>query len=888
MSPCQQRLLPLSTILLASVLAAPAGADVRITGILDGTLSGGTPKAIELYVSGTEDLGDYDLYRSTNGAAFAKALDLSGSYTDEFVYLAGSQAEFEAVFGTSGDFANLSVNGSAVSGNGNDGFQLVEAATTNVVDQVWTNDATNRYTDSYMYRNNGTGPDGGWVEANWTIPGNDVLDGLDASGIGAAVPFGTYEPGSSGGETCGDPFTPIYDIQGSGNSSSLVDQVVSTEGVVIADFEDDNSLDGFYLQDPAGDGKMLTSDGIFVYRPGADDVQNGDLVRVTGKVQEFFGETQISSVQAFEVCGSGTLPSPVQIGQMPFPSPVGDREYLERYEGMYVEFPQELTVTELFQLGRFGQLTLSVDGRLRQFTDESAPDVAGFAAHQEAIALRRIILDDPFQVQNPDPIIFPFPELTAEPEQTVRGGMTVTDLRGVMTYTWGGNSASPNAFRVRPISTEEADIPVFDASANPRPATAPAVPGSLKIVSFNVLNYFSTLDEGSNKCGPGLDQDCRGAESLLELERQTAKTVNAILEMNADVYGLVELENNGTGPGSAIQTLVDAVNTAAGEARYAALPLPLGRAFVDVADVISVGFIYKTATVRRNPGTKVVVLDDEEAAELPVAGQLSFPIFDGENTNRASMGASFEEIASGKTFSVYVNHFKSKGASGKDQDPVCQNTPAADSNCDQLDGQGYWNGRRTDAARALASWIEQDPTASGDEYVFVIGDLNSYAKEDPIALFVTSGYTDLARAFDPQAYSFVFDGQWGYLDYALAKGDTFARVTGAAEWHNNSDEPSVLDYNTNFKSENHKTLLYSEEPFRTSDHDPLIVGIDFGGTVPGDLNGDGLVTLADWRILRDALGTSEGDPGYVPEADLDGDGRITFSDARIWFGIFRG
>lgn len=174
-------------------------ADVIVTGILDGTLSNGCPKAIELYIDGTEDLSDYRVERSSNGGAFGSAQTLSGTYTDEFVYLinnsscGGTTNSFAFVFGASGDFANTWSN-NVISGNGDDGFRIVEIASGNVIDQVWTNNTTDAYRDSYFYRNNGTGPDGGWVPANWAQPGNDALDGFSASQIAAAVPFGTYTP----------------------------------------------------------------------------------------------------------------------------------------------------------------------------------------------------------------------------------------------------------------------------------------------------------------------------------------------------------------------------------------------------------------------------------------------------------------------------------------------------------------------------------------------------------------------------------------------------------------------------------------------------------------------------------------------------------------------
>jgi predicted extracellular nuclease len=75
------------------------------------------------------------------------------------------------------------------------------------------------------------------------------------------------------------------------------------------------------------------------------------------------------------------------------------------------------------------------------------------------------------------------------------------------------------------------------------------------------------------------------------------------------------------------------------------------------------------------------------------------------------------------------------------------------------------------------------------------------------------------------AYSYVFDGQWGYLDHALGSASILSQVTGVGDYHINSDEPSVLDYNTDFKTLNLQTTLYAPDQFRVSDHDPVIVGL---------------------------------------------------------------
>ena len=123
---------------------------------------------------------------------------------------------------------------------------------------------------------------------------------------------------------------------------------------------------------------------------------------------------------------------------------------------------------------------------------------------------------------------------------------------------------------------------------------------------------------------------------------------------------------------------------------------------------------------------------------------------------------------------------------------------------------------------------ERSPRPAGrrDPDFLIIGDLNAYAKEDPIKALETDGYTNLTARFQgPEAYSYVFDGQSGYLDHALANTALTPQVTGVTEWHINADESIALDYNTNFKSPNHVNTLYAPHAFRSSDHDPVIVGL---------------------------------------------------------------
>ena len=203
--------------------------------------------------------------------------------------------------------------------------------------------------------------------------------------------------------------------------------------------------------------------------------------------------------------------------------------------------------------------------------------------------------------------------------------------------------------------------------------------------------------------------------------------------------------------------------------------------------------------------------------------QVDDPRFD-DTKNRPMLTQTFDTVPAGseksERFTVSVNHLKSKGSD-------CNSAGDPDTG----DGQGNCNDVRVVAAGLLADWLASDPTGTSEKDNLIIGDLNSYAMEDPISVLKEAGYTDLVRKFGgEEAYSYVFDGQWGYLDHALGTPSLLSQVTGVADWHVNADEPSVLDYNTDFKSAGQIDDLYAPDEFRNSDHDPVIVGLDL---VPG-------------------------------------------------------
>jgi predicted extracellular nuclease len=594
--------------------------------------------------------------------------------------------------------------------------------------------------------------------------------------------------------------TRIHAVQGAGDTSPLVGQTVTIEAIVTGDFQNGDAdarrnLQGFYLQeeDADADSDPLTSEGIFVFQGAAfGDVELGDRVRVTGTVSEFFGLTQVNAASITVLDSGNPLPTAAEILLPAAGTTLSQNSRvqpdLEAYEGMRVVFPQVLTVTEQFQLARFNEIKLVAGDRPMQFTQENAPDAAGYQAALQEVGARTITYDDGLNIQNG--LIGNLDGFgpTYTTANAPRMGDTVTGLTGVLDYQWAGNAASGATWRLR--ATEDG-ANSFDAT-NPRPDAPPDVGGTLKVAAFNVLNFFTTLNAGGASTAIGLEP--RGANNAEEFARQQAKLLTTLDLLDADIIGLIELENDfdPASPGNAIAFIVEGLNALEGTDAWSWVNPDTQ--FVG-SDAIAVGMIYRNDAVQIAAGTTVGILDTGLIADA----------------GRAPIAASFEHFSSGEVFTVTVNHFKSKGSAA--------NLPG---DADQGDGQGFSNATRVVQAQELAAWLATDPTGANDDDVLIIGDLNAYAMEDPIAALEAAGYVNVLQSSD---YSYVFDGLTGSLDHALASASLAAKVAGAAAWNINADEASALDYNTDFGRD--PAIFDGTVPWRASDHDPLVVGLDF-------------------------------------------------------------
>jgi predicted extracellular nuclease len=831
---------------------------------------------------------------------------------------------------------------------------------------------------------------------------------------------------------CDEPYTPIYDIQGDGMSTPIPGVEISTEGIVVGDFQEGGKY-GFFIQDPIGDSNPATSDGIFVYEPfGTDlpDVNVGDLVRVKGTPSEYFSLTQISASEGW-VCDTGVaLPAPAELAL-----PVTSLDDFEPYEGMYVTFPQDLVISEYFNYDRYGEIVLTSERHLTPTAYvEPGPDAIAAAAE---FLLDRITLDDGRTYQNPDPAIHPN-GLEFTTYNRFRGGDLVTNLTGILDYSF-------DLYRIQP--TQGADY----TAANPRTVEPAIIDGDIKVASFNVLNYFTTIDTGADICGPvdfvdvfgklgedpgaswGTDDyttaehtlvrkadvcsgdtdwgddfdpalewdsypqntftdlgshtttctfddliiseyiegsgsnkaieiyngtdaaldladyevvlytngsilpgntqtwdpgtmladgetyviananadplilaaaditstvtffngndvvslqkagtggmECRGADTAEEFERQRTKIIAAIAQIDADIVGLMEIENDRPGPmpDYPVADLVSGLNDLMGAGTYDYIATgPIG------TDAIKVAFIYQPAKV--TPMGDYAVLDSTVDARF----------LDGYN--RPTLAQTFMDNLVGESITVAVNHLKSKGSS-------C----ASIGDPDLGDGQGNCNLTRLAAAQAEVDWLASDPTGTGVDKYLIIGDLNSYDKEDPIDA-IKLGSDDAPGGGDDfydmiyeingeDAYGYVFDGQIGYLDYALVNENLLDFVADANIWHINADEPDIIDYDMSFKAPA-QDALWEPHPYRSSDHDPVVITFTFNQAPMAvddeyETDQDVMLTVAAPGVLTNDVELNEFDDillSVIVEPlhgtlELNHDGSFTYIPDPGFFGV---
>ncbi len=820
-------------------LAGQAQAQLLITEYLEGS---GNNKAVELSNLGSDavDLSQYRLALYANGKPISESptnsLALQGTLAPgATLVLANPSANAEILAKTTQTSGNLVFNGddALVLYRGSEiidsfGQVGVDPGTAWVSGNVSTLDMTlRRKATVTMGRTDATVPFDPAQE--YVAAPKDDASGLGCSGDGPCD--GTQPPAF----VCPmDQLVPVPAIQGPGTSSPLVpagkfesEQAYATRGVVTQVVS--GLYKGFFIQDEQGDGDPATSDGLFVYTTKANAaIVPGAEVCVSGKVKEYFNQTQINADELVVTRPAGAVPAAVDLVPVAGESLT---QLLERHEGMQVRLVpgSSLVVTRNFSFdydGKRNNLVLSYGAPLIKSTQKFA------AMSQEASdwALRnqqnQLVVET--DAKAPDGVLPWFPGFNAE-DGYLRIGDKLNGLEGALGYSY-------NLFRL--VASNRIDASQIDHSGWDRVETPElAEAGDLRVASFNVLNFFTTVVGGdANPTGSN-----RGALTVAEFELQRTKIVSAITRLNADVVGLMEIENNGYGDNSAIANLVAALNAAqpdeADHYRWIASPdgKPIG------TDAITVGLIYRPASVTPEGAASLIALPVQQAEAVDASGK---PVTINQGM-RESLVQRFSSPKGDAPLTLVVNHLKSKGS-------ACFEDYPDYASADPLDGQGHCNALRVSAAKVLGEHLKD---LAGD--LLLIGDMNAYGMEDPIRVLtdydpaaqarqiMSASFTTLAgqpfeesgsalgkgygfvnlntRFHGTDTYSYSYEGELGNLDHALANPSLAAKVIGIEDWHINSAESNFFEYGSKYSGQ----LAKSEGPFSASDHDPVLVAIQY-------------------------------------------------------------
>ncbi|WP_116125081.1 ExeM/NucH family extracellular endonuclease [Lewinella sp. IMCC34183] len=849
---------------------------VILTGIMDGDAPGGLPKAIELYVEGTADLGAYTVLRYSNGGSSGTPIALSGTHTDRFVYLINSsddnRAAFAAAFGSSGDFADPITSGS-VSGNGNDLFEL--RLGDQVIDQTGGSfgDDSNVYQDGYLYRIDNTGPTPVFDRSEWT-GGNGLLDGLTLEEQGAATPFGTYVSGPVGPSVSAAAVTDLAEPATDGAFSVSLSRPAPAP-VTITYTLSGTASEGVDYTDPGAGSITLpagqTSATLPITVIDDEDVEGEETIEltITGVSDatyaigsgasivitdnDLFGTILISTLQGdgftTPLSGETVTVEAVVTGTFPGGNGVGLRGfYVQEEESDYDADPA--TSEGVFVFSDDADLStgdlVKVTGQAGEFGGQTQLSNVTITLLATGLPLPEAVT---FSLPAGDTLRESLEGMRVAPTELVVtdnfnlarfGEISVTSGERLIQFT---ECNEPDAAALAEYTAmQQRDVILVDDGRNGTNGTPILLPDGTTLSADNTLRAGQTVSNLVGILGEGFNtyriQPTETEDVILggNVRPTSAPEVGGeITVVSANVLNyFTTLGSRGADTQEEFERqqakIVNALCALDGDIvglieiennDYAALE----NLIAAIAATCGTEYAYVESPNTGDDQIMVALIyQPARVAESGTAAALATPaeLFVGPGTNRVPLAQTFRVIDPGSSnygqeLTVSVNHFKSKGSGCGD---------------DAGDGSGNCNTVRDAAARALTEWLATNPTGVAEEDVLIIGDLNSYRMEDPIMTILDAGYFNTKVAVsDPGSFpcgggaaSYGFQGQWGSLDYVLATNSLSDALTGAATWGVNSAEPAILDYNTEGLSDS----LYAPDFYRFSDHDPLIVGLDLG------------------------------------------------------------
>ncbi|MDP2560905.1 ExeM/NucH family extracellular endonuclease [Psychrobium sp. 1_MG-2023] len=585
---------------------------------------------------------------------------------------------------------------------------------------------------------------------------------------------------------------------------------------------------GFFLQDVYGDNNPLTSDAIFVVSNNKN-IKKGQVVSVTGHVAEHYGWTQFKARKINHTNTSKTL------NAVPLVALSSDKNFsqtLERYEGMLVNITEQsdLFVSRSLSFDRQARrvnMSLAHQGITYQPTQHFAPGSSDSHHLNKKNQQRQLIIES--HQSQPKGVVswyldFAKSNSQGSTDHYIRISDQAVNLTGVVGYSY-------KQFRL--YVTKQATKASFK-HLKPRTSAPVIKPATLKVATFNVLNYFNSPFGGDKNPR----EQSRGAHSLAEFNQQAQKIVAAITALDADIIGLLEIENNGYGKNSAIVDLVTRINATLPPAKHYRFVQHQQQQFIGTGAITS-QLIYRPQVVTKQQ-SRIIEMPQQHA---PRSGKES-----GKNFMRDALTVTFNTLTTQRQLTVSVNHFKSKGSACW-EDAALQHfkDPDLQASCEHF---------RVSAAYHLGKSLEK---ISGHK--LIIGDLNAYAQEDPLAILTkrkstssprkitaardtyiggnkksgkplhgikgkvieqSFGYLNTVAMFHPQAYGYSFSNHVGTLDYILASPSLQSFIVDATEWNINAAESSLLEYAR--KHTGNRTKF--NDPYRSSDHDPVIISLN--------------------------------------------------------------
>ena len=549
----------------------------------------------------------------------------------------------------------------------------------------------------------------------------------------------------------------IYDLPQGGEvpsvqamQSGVAPMYIRTTGIVTA-----LTADGFFIQDKVGDNDRTTCDAVFV-DADTTGIRHGDELQIVGT----YTTGGIAAIETMAKIAVGQTPA---VTKLRWPD---EASYLSAHTGEVVEFDQTLVVTNNYSWAN-GTITLS-SHRLMGGTEICAP------GSSEYTALRSANAKDKLYVSSNPKTAYPF----ADADGTLRTGSCVDNLQGTIT---GSNQVTV------------AYTPTFYGNARP---TEPTDLGdyNLKVCSFNMEYYIAESFDATGQYGPK-DAD--------EAAKQHSKLMQALIAIDADIYGLLEIQQGQ----SALANIVTALNEAKGGNYYA---------YIDDGTNIygtftKVGFVYRKDRVRPTGSLRQ----------------------NNIKTYYRKMIQAFTLIENDEAFVFSLNHLKSKSGASS----------ATGADKDQNDGQGAYNAIRVSEANSVVSACQS--AASTDADILIMGDMNAYSREDPLNVFETAGYINMLRHFHgATAYSYSYQGEAGILDHIFANRSLAEQITGASVFHINADEHRKFEYTQ---------ATCTDDMYRCSDHDAVVVGIKLGDySHEGDFDAITTIDADVWPFIATA------------------------------------